>query len=554
MNKILDNISNVLSSDSKILSSSEDLIPYLRGTEGLDKLADKKRMLLAAVKVATTDDVQAMLKLANNCANTPQAFVVFPISSGRNWGYGTSQPASVVSNAIILDMSDLKYINLNEELGHVTLEPGVTQQDLANFLERRNSDYMVPVTGAGPDCSIIGNAVERGYGITPWQDHFAAVNSLSGYWGNALPFESALTELDGTAEKLADKSFKWGLGPYLDGLFTQSNLGIVTSMTIRLANKPDGFISFFAQYPNDRDLEAIVPVLRKTLANYAGLVGAINLMDKRRIVSMFADNPDGPSSHQVMSNDSVEQAAKKLDTPAWTVIGSLYGSKAVVKAAKKEIKAILKQVSGKTMFSDELLLKAGNFFVPRLPDFIFKLHEKLAIAKEQVESFQKGQEIMLGKPNRVALGLCYWRNPNSLDKNAIPSPGKDGCGLLWYAPLIPLTPSKVREYVDFIRDTCPKYNIEPFITMTHFHHDSVDSTVPIVFDLNNPSAVKDAHDCLIELTKEGIQRGFISYRLNIDQQQWLLNQESNFWQATAQIKLAMDPNNVISPGRYNPTK
>ena len=554
MEQIITLVKESISTDSQLLTSSEDLKPYLRGTEGLEHFDEKRRSALAVVKVADVSDIKAVVNLANQCAEQDSNFSIYPICSGRNWGYGTSQPASSANNIIILDLSALNKIELNEELGLVTVQPGVTQKQLNEYIEQRGDRYLVPVTGAGPECSILSNAVERGYGITPHQDHFAAVNSVKGIWGSGLEFSSALTDLDQSDEKIADKSFKWGLGPYLDGLFTQSNFGIVTEMTIRLAVRRSGFISFFVQIKDDAALEQIVPVVRQILADYEGVVGAINLMDKRRVMSMFADNPNGTDAHKIMEQKDVDIAAKKLDTPGWTVVGSLYGTQGVVKAAKKEIKKILKSLDCKAMFSDELLLKTGAAVMPKMPNFLFELNEKFRIAKEQVQSFQKGQEIMLGKPNKVALKLCYWRNPDlkKFDNPDNFSPGKDGCGLLWYAPLVPLTPTKVREFVDFIRATCPKHNIEPFITLTNFHHDSVDSTIPIVFDLNNKQAVVDAHNCLRELVQEGLKKGFVSYRLNVDQQQWLLDSQSNFWQATDKIKQALDPNRVISPGRYNP--
>jgi 4-cresol dehydrogenase (hydroxylating) len=35
--------------------------------------------------------------------------------------------------------------------------------------------FLVPATRAGPGCSIIGNALKRGYGITPLTDHFQSI-------------------------------------------------------------------------------------------------------------------------------------------------------------------------------------------------------------------------------------------------------------------------------------------------------------------------------------------------------------------------------------------
>jgi 4-cresol dehydrogenase (hydroxylating) len=112
--------------------------------------------------------------------------------------------------------------------------------------------------------------------------------------------------------------------------------------------------------------------------------------------------------------------------------------------------------------------------------------------------------------------------------------------------------AEMKRYVSFIREMCPKYNIEPFITFTNLRHDCIDSTIPIVFDSSNPEAVKDAHDCLKELVLEGLKQGWVPYRLNIDQQQWLLDKDKPFWKAVQLLQDAFDPNNILSPGRYNP--
>ena len=104
--------------------------------------------------------------------------------------------------------------------------------------------------------------------------------------------------------------------------------------------------------------------------------------------------------------------------------------------------------------------------------------------------------------------------------------------------------SEVERYVSFIKATCPQYNIEPFITFTNLRHDCIDST--------NPEAVKDAHDCLKELVLEELKQGWVPYRLNKDQQQWLLDKEKPFWKAVQLLQAAFDPNNILSPGRYNP--
>jgi 4-cresol dehydrogenase (hydroxylating) len=487
---------------------------------------------------------------------------VQPICSGRNWGYGTSLPPTDILPVVIIDLSQLKKICLIPELDLVTVEPGVTQQDLYDYLQENEADYMVPTTGAGPDCAILSNAIERGYGITPNTQHFDAVTSLKGYWATGEFFESAISALDnstnsdGTFRDLSDKTFRNGLGPYLDGLFTQSSLGIVTEITIRLARKREAFKSFFIKVYNDDLLTSMVPLIQQTLRDYEGIVGSVNLMDKSRILSMFADNPNGTDKHQVMSSQQINDIAKQQDTPCWTIVGTIYGTTSVVNVVAKEIKNLFKKIECKFIFSDSAIIKLGNVVINNMPNVMFKMSNKFADVKKQLNSFNLGEEIMLGKPNRVALKLAYWRNPQlpsfANDSNHVFSVAKDKCGLLWYAPLIPMIPAEMERYVSFVRETCPKYNIEPFITFTNLRHDCIDSTIPIVFDSSNPEAVKDAHDCLKELVLKGLKQGWVPYRLNIDQQQWLLDKEKPFWKAVQLLQDAFDPNNILSPGRYNP--
>ena len=518
--KLLTKIKEKLAASSYLSNDETCLASYLKGTEGLQCFNDKQRFLLAVITITQCNEVKILLDLANNYASDETLkFSLYPVSTGNNWGYGTSQPSGSSKRIILLDLSQLTDISFfDDELGLVTLAPGVTQQQLSDYLISLGDKYMVPVTGAGPDCSILANALERGYGITPYTDHFSAVNSIQGYWGNGRAYQSAVNELDQSQDKLVDKTFKWGLGPYLDGLFTQSNFGIVTQMTIRLAKKKPAFTSFFVQIDDDALLEKVIPLIRQILQSYEGIVGSINLMDKRRILSMFAKNPNGSATHQVMNDNDISKLVKTQQVPSWTVVGSIYGSKNVVKAVKSEINTLFKQLPCKRVYSNSPTIVIANKVVDLLPSWLIKVVPLLTVVSEQLNSFNKGKEIMLGKPNKVALKLAYWRHKeaDSFTKESL-SPGQDGCGLLWYAPLITMKADKMREFVNFVRDTCPKFNIEPFITFTNLRHDCVDSTIPIVFDLSNPAAIKDAHDCLKELVTEGLKKGFVPYRLNIDQ-------------------------------------
>jgi UDP-N-acetylenolpyruvoylglucosamine reductase len=74
------------------------------------------------------DQVCEVIRIANR-----NGVPIYPVSTGRNWGYGSRVP--VVSGCALVDLSGLKRIvDFNESLGYVTVQPGVTQRDLYNFL------------------------------------------------------------------------------------------------------------------------------------------------------------------------------------------------------------------------------------------------------------------------------------------------------------------------------------------------------------------------------------------------------------------------------------
>ena len=220
----IDQWRQVLGAD-QVLSRDQAEKAYGADTSGVE------RVVPAALRVRDAATIPALMRIANQ-----HRVAVYPISTGRNWGYGTALPAR--DECVILDLSALRSIlHFDAELGVVTLEPGVTQGMLAEFLDAGKHPYMVPVTGAGPTCSLMGNALERGYGITPHFDHFGAVTDIEAVLADGSMYRTALREAGG--EDLA-RLFKWGFGPYSVGLFTQGGFGVVTRMSIVLARRPEG--------------------------------------------------------------------------------------------------------------------------------------------------------------------------------------------------------------------------------------------------------------------------------------------------------------------------
>ena len=221
------------------------------------------RGIITVIQPENEAEIIAIVKIANH-----HRVPLYTISTGHNWGYGTSLP--VVDDCAILDLSRMKrIIDFDTELGLATLEPGVTQKQLSDYLATNHLDFYVPTVGAGPTVSIVGNTLEHGFGMTPEEDHFHAVTSVRAVLADGTIYQSCFTEAGAPLAGV----WKWGIGPYLDGLFGQGNFGIVTSMQISLVQRYEHVEAYL--FPADTNVgpEGLLQACKTLLADMRGTVG-----------------------------------------------------------------------------------------------------------------------------------------------------------------------------------------------------------------------------------------------------------------------------------------
>src|ERR1035441_7952459 len=94
---------------------------------------------------STREQIQRILKEAS-----ARAIPVYPISCGKNWGYGDA--CASLDGCLILDLSRMnRIIEVNCDLAYAVVEPGVTQGQLVDYLNEHQLPLMVDANGAGPD-------------------------------------------------------------------------------------------------------------------------------------------------------------------------------------------------------------------------------------------------------------------------------------------------------------------------------------------------------------------------------------------------------------------
>lgn len=134
---------------------------------GEHTLAGQDRRPAAVVQPGSSADVVALVKLARRF-KVP----LHPISSGHNVGLGTR--SAPTPGQVVVDMARRmnRIVEVNETLGYAVIEPGVTYQMLHDELRSRGSELMIDCTSGPPHGSMLGNAMDRGAGYTPYGDHF----------------------------------------------------------------------------------------------------------------------------------------------------------------------------------------------------------------------------------------------------------------------------------------------------------------------------------------------------------------------------------------------
>jgi 4-cresol dehydrogenase (hydroxylating) flavoprotein subunit len=231
--------------------------------------------IVAIVRPANVAEVEACVRIANRYA-TP----VYAVSRGSNWGLGSRVPTE--TGCALLDLVRLdRIVDYNEQLGYITVQPGVTFRQVHDFLRTQKSRFFAAVTGGPPNGSLLGNALERGEGRGPYGDRAAHVCGMEVVLPSGETFRTGFRRFENaTTARLS----QWGVGPYLAGLFIQSNFGIVTELTVWLYPRPKR-LAFFSLPIDDtaelaRVIDVIQPlVLEGTIASHSfGFWNAYKLM------------------------------------------------------------------------------------------------------------------------------------------------------------------------------------------------------------------------------------------------------------------------------------
>lgn len=469
---------------------------------------------------------------------------IYTVSSGKNWGYSAQEPS--FNNAILLKLSRMDTIeDYDKKQGTVTVSAGVTQQKLYDFLQEQGGDFWMDATGASPKCSIIGNTLERGFGHTPSGDHFAQVCSFEIILADGSTIHTGFKQFSKNGvTPVAANCYKWGIGPYADGLFTQSNFGIVTKMTVWLMPKPEHFEAFFISIKDNEKLPALIDALQPLKLN--GVIkSAAHIGNDHKAIQALSFYPWKKTNGQVPLPDIIKDKLKKqFMVSTWSVSGAFYGSKAEVRVWKKILKKALNNVADDIKFIDEFTLSVA-----------MKMKSVLSFFtgidfNTNIPLLEKVFRLKQGIPTNYFIPSSYWRKKSPPLLTDTIDPTKDNVGLLWLAPIAPIDGEHVKIMSDIIHDTQIKYGYEPGLSITLLTERTLDCVISLVYDRDIEGEDAKAIACHDELFEILTNKGYFPYRLSSHAHDAYQQIDSSLMPQLKKIKSALDEDNILSPNKY----
>ncbi|KAK3330735.1 glycolate oxidase [Apodospora peruviana] len=462
----------------------------------------------AVVYPGSVEEVQSIVRWANK-----HGIPVYPISMGRNIGYGGTAPR--VPGSVVIDLGRRmnRILNIDAENASCLVEPGVSYFALYEEIQRRKLPLWIdtPDVGGG---SVLGNAIDRGVGYTPYGDHFANHCGMEIVLPSGELLRTGMGALPGKdgADNPTWQSFQPAYGPYSDGIFSQSNFGIVVRMGMWLMPETN-HQSYLITFPRDEDFPDIIEVIRPLAQRR--LLG--NIPQLRHVVQELAitgrPKSDFYKGSGPIPRDAIRQSAASLaiGDVSWIFYGTQYGDAASISTQLELIRDAFSKIHGAKM---------------RLPKDLPADH-----------CIHNRANICSGVPVLRDLDWLNWV-PNAAH--------------LFFSPIVPTRARDARAVHDIVARLHAKYGLDLLPTLCvagrEMHY-----IVNIVYDRSSVDEKRRSAALMREMIAETAAEGYGEYRTHIlfqDMVAGTYNWGNNaLMRFNETIKDALDPNGILAPGR-----
>jgi 4-cresol dehydrogenase (hydroxylating) flavoprotein subunit len=259
-------------------------------------------------------------------------------------GFGISGQRSY-KNVVIVDLSAMnKIVEVNNKSGYALVEPGVTYQQLYRYLQENDSGLWIDCDRNSQN-SISASIADHEFGYTAYGDHMMMQCGVEVMLANGELTRLGMGAMPGSNTwQLA----KYAIGPYIDGLFTQSELGVITKIGVWLMPAPPAYKPFMLSLRGADDIAAAVEILRDL---------KINVIVPNSVVISNALLDGVPylekGEYLTESGLDIEKIKTDMNLGEWNLYGALYNTPDNVDVLWPMVSGALSSIEGSSLFTDD---------------------------------------------------------------------------------------------------------------------------------------------------------------------------------------------------------
>jgi 4-cresol dehydrogenase (hydroxylating) len=323
--------------------------------------------------------------------------------------------------------------------------------------------------------------------------------------------------------------------------------------------EPEAFEAFFCEIEQEESLPAVVDSLRR-LAFAGALRGTAHLINDILCLSMLTQYPDELRQGQPCLSDVARRDLRRRHgISPWSLTSGLYGTVAQVKANRALIRRELKRY-GKLTFIDRRELATLEWLtrlVKRTENLPFaswlgRLLKNCLIGPEPLEVFDLVRHvvpILQGIPSEFVVRFAYFKSRQASPSSDV-NPARDGCGLIWFAPVAPLTGSHVNGVLDLCRPVFREHGFDFSVSLIVVNPRSAVVLMEIFYDKADSTETGRARVLYEHLCSLTVGAGYQQYRTNVAYMHRLLEPVPHYQRLLDSMKSAVDPRGTLAPGRY----
>jgi 4-cresol dehydrogenase (hydroxylating) len=298
---------------------------------------DSNTQIVAAARPGTVEELRDVLQLART-----GGFAVWVLpNEAANGGLMNSTAKPV----LVIDQSRMnRIVEVNTKAAYALVEPGVSFAQLSQHLEDNNTGLWVD-SDRNRLNSVSGSIASHEFGYTAYGDHLMMQCGMEVMLG-----DGSLIRLGMGAMPKSNtwQLFKYGYGPYLDGLFTQSNLGVITKIGVWLMPAPPGYQPFMVSLGDDAGLAAVIDTLRPLKVDLI-IPNTVVISNATLDASPYARRTDYVDGDAV----TMDKVRSDFGLGKWNLYAALYNTPPNVELLWSLVKAAMEAIPGATVHSAE---------------------------------------------------------------------------------------------------------------------------------------------------------------------------------------------------------